>query len=285
MKLVIINLFFVSSAFAQLPETDIWLLTIKKKDSVYVYSNPLNITKRVGYENQPAFSIDDKTILYARVDSTKQSDIYQYNIKKKKHLNITKSNLSEFSPTLLPSGKEFSAVVVEKDSVQRIWKFNLDGSFKYIIHEGTDSIGYYTWLNDDTLLYYKLTNPHSLRSLNLLSNEDVWLCDNPTRSFRKIENSSKFIYAIKDSSRIEFRIYNPSLRESTVYASYPSLSEDFIWHPVLGLIKSEHSNLWRFNEKKKQWEVLFSFASLGIKNVTRFVFDSKLKQLAIVSSL
>ena len=295
-RTLIISLFFTNTLLAQLPETDIWLFKIekkessgssdaKKKENVYSYSNPLNITHRAGYDNQPTFSLDGKSILYVVIDSTKQADIYQYNISKKVSLNITKSEVSEYSPTILPNVLGFSCVVVEKDSAQRVWKFNLDGKFHSIAHEGTDSIGYHTWLNNDTLLYYKLTNPHSLRVLNIKTNEDHWLCDHPTRAFKKIGNSSQFMYAIKDSIHIEFRIYNPSLRESKLYATYPTANEDFIWHNELGLIKSENADLMRYNEQTKNWEILFSFSSLGIKKITRFVFDSKTKQLAIVSNL
>lgn len=277
--------FFTTTALAQMPETDIWLFKIEKKDNILSYTNPLNITHRAGYDNQPTFSLDGKSILYVVIDSTKQADIYQYNIGKKMAINLTKSQVSEYSPTVLPNGLGFSCVVVEKDSAQRVWKLNLDGQFHSIAHEGADSIGYHTWLNNDTLLYYKLTNPHSLRALNIKTNEDHWLCDHPTRAFKKIGNTSNFIYAIKDSIHTEFRIYNSALRESKVYTTYPTANEDFIWHPELGLIKSENTDLMRYNEQTSKWELLFSFSNLGIKKITRFVFDSKTKQLAIVNNL
>ena len=285
MKLLVFSLFLVSVSFGQIPETDVWLFKIEKKDNKFVYSNPLNITNRIGYDNQPTFSSDGKSIFYVCIDSTKQADIYKYNISKKAVINITKSEVSEYSPTLLTNGLGFSAVVVEKDSSQRVWIFNLDGTFNKIAHPGTDSVGYYNWLNNDTLLYYKLSEPHSLRVLNLKTNEDVWLCNHPTRAFKKLGNSSQFIYAIKDSLNTEFRIYNSTLRESSVYSSFPSLNEDFIWHNELGLIKSENSELLNYNEKTKSWELLFSFSNLGIQKITRFVFDCKTKQLAIVSNL
>lgn len=285
MKLLVFSLFSSLLAFGQMPETDIWLFKIEKKEGKYLYTNPLNITHRAGYDNQPTFSFDGKSILYVLIDSTKQADIYQYSISKKTSSNLTKSQVSEYSPTIVPSGLGFSSVVVEKDSAQRVWQFNLDGTFKRIVHEGTDSIGYHTWLNIDTLMYYKLTEPHSLHVLDIKSNKDVWICNHPTRAFKKIGNSSRFIYAIKDSLSTQFRIYNTALRESSLYATYPSVNEDFIWHPELGLIKSEGSDLIRYNEQTKTWDLLFSFSSLGIKKITRFVFDSKTKQLAIVSNL
>ena len=285
MKLLVFSLFCTLFAFGQMPETDIWLFKLEKKEGKYMYANPLNITHRAGYDNQPAFSLDGKSILYVVIDSSKQADIYQYNISKKIAINLTKSHVSEYSPTIIPSGNGYTSVVVEKDSSQRVWQFNSDGTFKAIVHEGTDSIGYHTWLNADTLLYYKLTEPHSLRALDLKTNKDVWICNHPTRAFKKIGNTSHFIYGIKDSSSTQFRIYNPALRESSLYTTYPSINEDFIWHNELGLIKSEGPDLVRYNEQTKTWELLFSFSSLGIKKITRFVFDSKSKQLAIVSNL
>lgn len=280
-----IYLFFAASTYAQMPETDIWLFKLVKKDGKYSYSKPLNMTNRAGYDNQPSFTPDGKYVIYVSVDSSQQADIYQYSISKKVHTNLTKSKVSEYSPTILPGCEGFSAVVVEKDSAQRIWQFNLDGTFNRIVHENTDSIGYHTWLNADTLLYYKLTEPHSLRVLDLKTNKDVWICDHPSRSFKKIGNNSKFIYAIKDSISTQFRIYDPTLKESKVYTTYPSINEDFIWHPELGLIKSENADLLKYNDQTKNWEILFNFSSVGIKKITRFVFDFKTKQLAVVSNL
>lgn len=284
-KALFICLLFSLTLSAQMPETDIWLFKIEQKEGKYVYSNPLNVTHRTGYDNQPTFSLDGKSILYVCIDSTKQADIYQYSISKKTSVNLTWSDVSEYSPTILPNKLGFSCVVVEKDSSQHVELFEANGIHPKICPLYGDSVGYHTWLNADTLLYYKLTEPHSLRVLDIKSNKDVWVCDYPTRAFKQIGKSSRFIYGIKDSVSTQFRMYNPALRESSLYATYPSLNEDFIWHTELGLIKSEDSDLLKYNEQAKTWEVLFSFSNLGIKKITRFVFDAKNKQLAIVSNL
>ncbi len=285
MRLFLFSSFISAFAFGQLPETDIWLVQLEKKDNKLIYTNPLNINNRVGYDNQPTFSSDAKSILYVSIKEDKQADIYQYNIKSKVHTALTKTQTSEYSPTIVPDGSGFSCVVVEMDSSQRVWQFKMDGSFNKIIAEQVDSVGYHTWLSKDTLLYYKLTNPHSLRAFNIKTNVDVWLCNNPSRAFKKIGSTTNFIYAIKDSASMTFRIYNPTIRESKIYTTYASINEDFMWHPELGLIKSENADLLKYNEQTKSWETLFSFAPLGIKKITRFVFDSKTKQLAVVSNL
>jgi len=289
MKLLVFSLFCTLFAFGQMPETDIWLFKIEKKEGKYSYTNPLNVTNTSGYDNQPTFSKDNKAIYYVTIKETNQAEIYTYHISNKARVRVTHTPESEYSPTLNLENDLMSCVVVLLDSSQQIYNYDLTGKAAPIALSkaapNPDSVGYFTWLNKDTILYYKLTEPHSLRVLDLKTNKDVWICNHPTRAFKKIGYSSNFMYAIKDSSSTQFRIYNAALRESSFYTTYPSLSEDFIWHPELGLIKSEGSDLMRYNEQTKTWELLFSFSSLGIKKITRFVFDSKTKQLAIVSNL
>jgi len=284
MKLLMYSLLLPMIGLAQFPETDIWLFQLSKIEGKYSYVNPLNIANRRGYDNQPTFSNDGKYILYVRIDSTNQADIYQYQISKKTHTNLTKSQVNEYSPTIMPQGNAISCVVVEKDSAQRIWQYNLDGTFSKILFPEIDSIGYHTWLNKDSMLYYKLTEPHSLRVVNTKL-QDNWIADAPLRAFKKMASSNRFLYGLKQDDVIQYREYNVTLRESIILTSHKSSSEDFIWHPEFGLLKSEGSDILKYNEQTKQWDILFSFSALGIQKITRFMFDAKNKQLVLVSNL
>jgi hypothetical protein len=273
-----------------MPETDIWLVNIVKKEGKYSYEKPLNITNRKGYDNQPSFTDDNKGIYFVSDKVENQTDIFIYNIKHKTINPVFQTRESEYSPTLTTDNKFITCVVVLTDSSQQLLNYDVENKLPAVeIAKGipnTDSIGYFTWLNKDTVLYYKLTELHSLRAWDITTNKDVWICDYPTRAFKKIGNTSQFIYGIKkDSTSVEFRIYNPTLRESKVYATYPSINEDFVWNNELGLIKSENSELLNYNPLTKKWDLLFSFSNIAIKKITRFVFDSKNKRLAIVSNL
>lgn len=273
------------AGFAQLPETDIWLFKLDKKDSAYIYRDGLNITNRAGYDNQPCFTPDGKQVLYVGICEDNQADIYSYMIARHESHRLTNTPESEYSPQLTPDGLGITCVVVEKDSAQRIWQYDLQGRFKYMVSPGTDSVGYYTWLNKDSLLYYKLTEPHSLHALNLQNGKDAWICDHPSRAFKPVPGTKNFVYAVKDSASMTCRLYNPVLRSSSVYCHYPSLSEDFIWNEALGLVKSEGASLLRYNPRSQRWETFLSFEKAGIKKITRFAFDAHNKQLLIVNNL
>lgn len=284
-KLYIVLFILSINAMAQVPETDIWLFKVEKKEQQYIYKEGLNITNRTGYDNQPCFTPDGKKIMFTSIRDDQQADIYQYEISTKKTSQFIKTPESEYSPTITPDQKHLSCVVVLKDSSQVIQQFDLLSPSQASLVSSTDSVGYHTWLNQDSLLYYKLTEPHSLRVLNLKTGKDVWLCDNPSRAFKIISGKQQFIYAVKDTVGMTFRKYDIALKESRVLAYYLSLNEDFIWHPELGLIKSEGSSLLKYNTNTHQWENLFNFESVGIKKISRFVFDPKTKYLAVVSHL
>lgn len=275
-----------TACMAQLPETDIWLFQLSKKDSVWSYQKGLNITNRKGYDNQPCFMPGDRSLLYVSICEDGQADVYQYEIKTHHATRLTNTPESEYSPAITPDHAGLSCVVVEKDSAQRIWLYDLQGRFKKIVHEGTDSVGYYTWLNHDSLLYYKLTAPHSLRALDLRTGRDVKICDQPGRAFRPVAGSHRFMYEVKkDSTGMYYRLYDPTLRKSSDYAMSPSPGEDFVWSTVFGLVRSENGTLLVYRPKTGTWATLFDFTKSGITKITRFMFDAQHKQLVIVSNL
>src|ERR1051326_3706045 len=101
-KLLILLIILSVSAKGQLPDTDIFLASIKKsKDGKMAFSKPKNITNRKGYDNQPYFTPDGKSILYVSVqDEKQQADIYSYNLNSHKSIPVTKTEESEYSPNL-----------------------------------------------------------------------------------------------------------------------------------------------------------------------------------------
>jgi hypothetical protein len=268
---------------SQLPNTELWLFKIENKKTGPVLEDALNITKREGYDNQPSFSGNGKKIYYVSIREDKQADIYFYDLKKKKNIQLTHSAVSEYSPVETADGKLLTSVVVESDSSQTIHFINaLNGVHEKKLEQ--DSVGYYAFLNADTVLYYKLTEPHSLHFFALNSRDEKWLGNFPTRAFRAIDRNT-LLYGLKDSLKTTFFKYNFMLHKALRYADYPSQNEDFVWHPALGLVKSEGSKLLRFNEAEKEWVILFDLSPFQIKKITRFNFDPKSKYLVVAENL
>ena len=196
MKTLLVIFLFLSSLveFAQAPpESDIWLFEIDVTDKAILLKKGLNATNNPGYDNQPFFTNDNRQMLFTSIRDGVQSDIYEFDLRAKKTSQITNTKVSEYSPMVTPDLSFISVVVVEPDSVQRIWKFRksnkknevaITEAQQQLVDASLDSVGYYWWLNNDSLLFYKLTSPHSLWVTDLKSKKRVFLANQPTRSFR-----------------------------------------------------------------------------------------------------
>lgn len=268
---------------AQLPDTDIWLFTIEIQKKVPILKKGINITQRTGYDNQPQWNQNGKQLFFVSIKEDNQSDVYYYDLHKKKIQQLTRTPESEYSPT--PFGKQqFACVVVEKDSTQRIWTYDKISGAQQSLLFNEDSIGYFYPLNSDTILYYKLTDPHSLRAYSLKNHEDNWLCNQPVRGFR-LANAPSCIYGIKDSVKVTFYQYDPMLKKATRICDYPSLNEDIFWHNQWGLLKSEGAEILQWDDVQHIWKILFDLKSFGIKRITRFCIDPKNNYLTVVDNL
>jgi hypothetical protein len=274
------------SAFAQIPVTEIFLADIELKNNLIKVTKQMSITKQKSYNNQPVFTPDGKSILFASENlTTKKIHISSYDVKSKKTRKVTATQTSEYSPALAPDGQNISAVVVEEDSTQRVWMFDkVKAELKQCVTKNTDSIGYYAWLGKDTLLYDKLTDPHSLHVLDLKTGEDNWLCDNPTRSFKKID-ATTFFYVVHEEKHNFIFFYDIRTKKATQFAKDEPFSQDYSWIADLGMVKAEDSKLFRYVAESKVWAKLVDFGDSGIKTITRFAFSPDKKKLAVVSTV
>src|SRR3982751_541056 len=87
---------FVSSAFALLalslageslsaraapPSTDIFLAPIRMQHGKPVVGRPVNVTSRPGYDNQPSFTPDSRSMLFPSVSDDAQAAIHRYDLR------------------------------------------------------------------------------------------------------------------------------------------------------------------------------------------------------------
>jgi tricorn protease-like protein len=290
-KLLLLISFIVSgyfNCFAQLPNTDIWLLDIQlKKDSI-ILTNPLNITNRVGYDNQPSFSPDGKYILYTAIRDEKQSDIYKYDLKTKTISQFTNTATSEYSPTFMPDGKNISVVMVEKDSTQRLWKFPLKGGEPSLVMDKIDSIGYHCWLDNNHVALFLITQPFKLIFTDITTQKSQYICDTIGRTLKYIKTKKGFcfyylyknnIYSIDEKgNKKKFITYlSPKVEDFCLFKKDETINADgaIIYHEFL--------YGWRVEDGTV--EKLIDLSSYGITNITRIAISPDGKKMAIVAEL
>src|SRR6266540_1120125 len=144
------------------PGTDIYLAPLAVRDGRMQVGTPVNVTRRAGYDNQPFFLPQGGAFLYTAVVDG-EADVFRYDLASGRSTRLTATPESEYSPTPLPDGSGFSAVRVERDSTQRLWRFDWDGAHPAVLLENVKPVGYHAWGDGHTVALFVLGTPPTLQ--------------------------------------------------------------------------------------------------------------------------
>jgi hypothetical protein len=189
-----------AGAYAQTPDTDIYLAPLRLKDGWVAVGAPRNITERKGYDNQPYFTADGRAILFtARIDD-RQTDIFRYDLRSGKTVRLTDTPESEYSPT--PAKGGFSVVRVERDSVQRLWWFDNQGRNPKLLLASVKPVGYHAWVGAQQLALFVLGTPATLQVASLSAAQPRVVAQDVGRALQKIPNWNgvSFVQRMNDST-------------------------------------------------------------------------------------
>ena len=157
---------------------------------------PINPTRRVGYDNQPHFLPDGSGFWYTVIDDhTGQADIWRYDIADARVSRVTMSSPeSEYSATPLPDGTGISTIRVEADSTQRLWRFDPDGTDEAVILPDVAPVGYHAWADENTVVMFVLGNPPTLQRGDVRTGIAEVVAENIGRSIQSMPGSNDVSY-------------------------------------------------------------------------------------------
>ncbi len=275
------------------PASDIVIVDIRKhhdykegKDEIS-FGAPKRITDFVGYNNQPFFMPDGKSLLYTSIIN-KQADIYRYDLQTGKTTQVTNTPESEYSPTLMPDKKNISVVRVEADGkTQRLWKFPLDGGAPSLIIEDVKGVGYHLWINDHMLALFIVGGsgkPNFLETYDLRTHKSEFIIDNPGRVMRLVPNREQFSFVHKVSpDHWEVKAFNLHTHTSASLIATVTGAEDYAWLPDGRLLMAKDSKLFVIVPLSgKEWTQADDFAVPGLAGITRIAASAKGDRLAMV---
>src|SRR5258707_11489719 len=127
------------------PDTEIYLAPLSMSGGRLTVGPPVNITSSPGYDNQPSFAPDGRSVLFTSLRGGAQTDIYRYDIAAGRVARVTNTPESEYSPTVTPDGAHISVIRVEADGTQRLWRFTMDGTEPELVLADVKPVGYHAW--------------------------------------------------------------------------------------------------------------------------------------------
>jgi WD40-like Beta Propeller Repeat len=300
MRILFIFLFAICAikAFAQLPETRIYTMDISREGrSKFVFSNPTLISKDKGYNNQPFFMDDDKSILYASNNGKGTTDIYKYDMKRKKNKRITNTDEAEYSPRQSMAEDEITCVRVEKDTVtQLLYSYAPNGKHGHLYLPDVKSLGYYAWLNGAEIIGLTLPEPFTLSKYNVITLKADTLATNIGRTFQTIGGKVFYVdksdtdhYKIKAIAKENLRPRkNRKPVDNILICETLPKQEDFFVTYDGTFWMGKDGKLFAYRTKKSkgvadhQWVEMADFTKLGIASFYRLAINADMTKIAVV---
>jgi WD40 repeat protein len=267
------------------PDVDIYLAEFQMQNGKVQINTPTNVTNRVGYDNQPNFLPNGKGFFYTSMRDN-QTDIYFYDLKTKASKPLTQTLESEYSAALMPDGKHFSTVRVEKDGTQRLWKFELKNTANTsLVLENVKPVGYYVWAKKTQLAMFVLGEPNTLQVADITDGKPQKIENSVGRSFHLIPKQKGKVSFIHKVGEKEW--YAKSLDMNTlkteILVQMQEGCEDICWTKDHVLLMPKGAKIYQWNKQKdSSWVEIADFSALGIKQITRIAVNPKSKQIAFV---
>ncbi|MBW2938157.1 hypothetical protein KXJ69_08565 [Aureisphaera sp. CAU 1614] len=268
--------------FAQ-GETDVYLVDIQETDQGFSFENFRNISNNEGYDNQPYFK-DDTTLLYARTHGG-QTDISVLNLSEhtEKYFN-TKTEGGEYSPQPVPNSNDITAVRLDPDGKQRLYRYTEAGTSEEFIP-------------DLVVAYYTLYNEHTVVS-SIIEGDDLHLVVydlTEGKSYKLLKGSGRSIHSIPDTKATSytakneegnFDVYQLDMEtlESFFVCQLPIGIEDYVWITDYKIIIGSGAQLFLYDLfGNGDWNKIADFSEKGITNITRLSISPNGTKLAFVA--
>lgn len=272
---------------AQVPNTDVFLASLRRVGDSIVVGRPFNVTARLGYDNQPSFLPDATAILYTAVGADGQADIWRYDLPTRRRRRVTSTPESEYSPLVMPGGRRFSVIRVERDSSQRLWSFSLGGSDPRVVLGALRPVGYHAWLDANRLVAYVLGSPSTLHAIHRDGSGGEVRARDIGRSLHRIPAQQWYSFTQRDSAGALWIATQPfSGGAASRLVPAPEDNEYHAWMPDGTLLSASEGQLVRWNGhtgEDAEWLPVATLAGPGLQNVSRLAVSPDGSWLAFVA--
>ena len=278
------------------PDTEIYLAPMRVVNGAIELGPAVNITNNPGYDNQPFFTPDSRSLLFTSVRGpagTTQTDIYRYDLVPRTISRVTGTPESEYSPTVTPAGN-LSVIRVELDAAktQRLWQFTIDGREPRPVLEHVKPVGYHAWAGDQTLALFVLGQVMpTLQLADTRTGTAVVLASDIGRSIQKIPGSQSisFVQRVRSENgaglmALLIQELNPETRQiSLLTRAVPGSTEaDTAWTPDGTLLMVKGSVLYGWKRGESGWKEITTLERLSLPAASRLAVSPNGAWLALV---
>lgn len=262
--------------------TEIYLFDLEQTENGIELSNKLNVSKSLGYDNQPSF-YDDNTILFSSTRNN-QTDIRKYDIATGETAWLTDTPIgSEYSPARIPDSENISAIRLDTTGFQRLYEYKIkSGKSKMILKDS--KVGYHLWMDQKMLVTTVLEEEGmDLKVFNLDNGLTYTFQKGVGRSIARVPETSNFSYTTTNDYGTRIWSVNAETGQGSGITTFKG-SEDYCWLADKTLITGSKNQIMGYNPARdNDWRILHTFFDNDMWSISRIAVNPSGTKLAIVS--
>jgi len=265
------------------PATDIFLAPIRL-GPVAPTMGPARVASEnpKGYDNQPYFGSDGRTMLFTSNRDGKQTDIYFLELQTRQIRRFTETPESEYSPTVMPDEAGVSAIRVEADGTQRVWQFGGDGAAVAPLLPDVKPVGYHAWIAAGRLAVFVLGKPATLEIADVATGKSRVVARDIGRAVLR-RPSGAISFMQREGEGWIVKEWLPATDEiRTIAPALPGSAErDAAWAPDGTLFMTKGGEVYWWRPGQEGWTLL---SDPGIGALTRLAVSPDGRWLALVAT-
>jgi len=276
------------TAVAQLPACKLFSFELAfQPDTLYV-TKPryLSHFNESGYNNQPSFVSDREFLITSNADESLQTDLFLCKLRTRELTNLTSSAGSEYSGKMSGDKQYIYYVCVNDQGDQHLCRSSAKNADQpEIILPRIKNVGYFHLLGLDSVILFRVGEPHELWLYSLNGTTALGLSRNIGRCFAQL-NRDEIAYVHKVSpEKWTLRSMNIRLQTSAYLADMPEGVEDFVVLKDGRVLCARGSVLYILNKRGRimaDWEPVFDFGIWDIRKISRMAINESQSTLVLV---
>lgn len=283
---VVIGSVLLGTALGAQGGTDLWVGELRGSGSALSLGELRNLTQRAGYDNQPQFTSDGASLLYTRIGDDGRADTWRVLTTGRANVQVTRTlRRQEYSPTPMPDGRGFSAIVVEVDSTQRLWAYDWNGVPQRVIVPALKPVGYHVWVGGGNIGAFVLSqptpgDPNALVLIDPQTERVDTLARGIGRAFARVPGREAFTFVHFHGDTAVLGEVDVRTRAVRRLVALPHGAEYHVWLPDGSALISGNGVLYRWADGRL--ETFVDLRSRGIQDVSRLALSPDGKTLALV---
>lgn len=276
----------LAAATPGLQAQDIFLFDLERSGGDFTLTNGKNLTEREGYDNQPFFTSDSTTVLFAS-QRDGDNDVFEYVMETGKIRQLTHTpDTPEYSP--MPNQENTHFTVVRENTVpdQTVWRVGRDsGESKWALHS-REPIGYYMFNQRGEALVW-IRYAYIVQLVRPLEGESIFISGHAAPSTPKLvpgTESFSFVHRqVNGESWI--KKLDPATLSVTPVAPLVGTQIYYGWTMEGTLLTARGSTLLHWDpEVSREWEEVADLSPFGLRDITRLMVSPDGSMIAIVAA-